>query len=419
MAVTQTGAIYKALSFDGVSSRTYGVYITGTAVYNAPARDVEMVTIPGRNGSFALDNGRFENITVSYPAGIFADTEADFAQAISDFRNYLCSRKGYVRLQDDYNPNEYRMAIYKSGLEVTPAQLKAGEFEIVFECKPQRFLTSGEAAVAVASGGKLTNPTYFESNPLLTVEGYGDIEFNGYDINIADVTVGTIEILPKATIAGPATLDYTGAPMNTGDSMTISRLVYTFNVVALGKTITAHASTGYDPGQTNVGTLPSSYNVSASGGKLSVSVVYENLSFSYGNSIEEIETYFKSNVTIGGSSANLCFVIQIRNIGDVNSKALELNAAGYDGTWYPQTRNEKIQMEPMMGVSTVQVSLGTIYIDCDLGDAYKINGTEIISLNQYIDLGSNLPKLAANGATTFNYDNTITTFKVTPRWWKI
>lgn len=151
MAVVPTGAIYKALSFDDVSSRTYGVYITGQAVYNAPTRDVEMISIPGRNGAFALDKGRFENIEVSYPAGIFADNETDFAEAISDFRNFLCSRNGYVRLTDEYNPDEYRMAVYKSGLEVSPAQLKAGEFEIIFDCKPQRYLTSGEEAVTMGS----------------------------------------------------------------------------------------------------------------------------------------------------------------------------------------------------------------------------------------------------------------------------
>ena len=144
MAIAPTGAIYKALTFDGTSSRTFGVYITGAAVYNAPERAVEMISIPGRNGAFALDSGRFENLEVKYPAGVFADNEADFAQAVSDFRNFLCSKKGYVRLTDEYNPNEYRMAVYKSGLEVTPAQLRAGEFNLVFECKPQRWLTSGE-----------------------------------------------------------------------------------------------------------------------------------------------------------------------------------------------------------------------------------------------------------------------------------
>ena len=106
MAVTQTGAMYKSLTFDNQTSREYGVYITGEAVYNAPERAVEMISIPGRNGSFALDQGRFENIEVTYPAGIFAENESDFAQAVSDFRNFLCSKKGYCRLTDEYNPSE-------------------------------------------------------------------------------------------------------------------------------------------------------------------------------------------------------------------------------------------------------------------------------------------------------------------------
>ena len=153
MAIAPTGAFYKALTFDSTSSRDYGVYITGRAVFNAPQRAVEMIAIPGRNGAFAQDQGRFENIEVTYPAGIFAETEEDFAQAISDFRNFLCSKKGYCRLTDEYNPNEYRMAVYKSGLEVDPARLIAGEFEITFECKPQRWLTDGEMPVEIGTWG--------------------------------------------------------------------------------------------------------------------------------------------------------------------------------------------------------------------------------------------------------------------------
>lgn len=157
MAVT--GDIFRSLTFDGESSRDYGVYITGQAVYNAPERDVEMVTIPGRNGAFALDKGRFENIEVTYPAGVFANTDTEFAKAISDFRNMLCSRQGYCRLTDEYNPDEYRLAVYKSGLEVDPVQLKAGQFDITFECKPQRYLTSGEEKKVLGTWGDTETKT--------------------------------------------------------------------------------------------------------------------------------------------------------------------------------------------------------------------------------------------------------------------
>ena len=41
------------------------------------------------------------------------------------------------------------MAIYKSGLDVDTKQLKAGQFSLEFECKPQRFLKSGEEVVTI------------------------------------------------------------------------------------------------------------------------------------------------------------------------------------------------------------------------------------------------------------------------------
>lgn len=191
MAVAPTGAIYKAMTIDGESSRTYGVYITGKAVYNAPQREVEMISIAGRNGKFALDKGRFENIEVTYPAGIYAETEEDFAEAVSNFRNYLCSRDGYVRIEDEYNPNEYRMGVYKSGLEVTPKLLKAGEFDITFDCKPQRWLTSGETAVTIGEWGEtetasgdivsVENPTGILAVKALAVSLSPIQDLNGYD----------------------------------------------------------------------------------------------------------------------------------------------------------------------------------------------------------------------------------------------
>ena len=67
MGVNNTSALFKGFTFDGIDSKKYGVYITGEAVYNAPERDVEVISIPGRNGAYLLDNGRFSNITVTYP----------------------------------------------------------------------------------------------------------------------------------------------------------------------------------------------------------------------------------------------------------------------------------------------------------------------------------------------------------------
>ena len=160
--------IFKNLTFDGISLKEYGVYISGEAVFDSPTREVEMITIPGRNGSFALDKGRFNNITVTYPAGIYATNETEFAEKVSTLRNLLASRKGYCRLTDEYNPDEFRLGVYKAGLELDPTHYnEAGRFELSFDCKPQRFLFSGEEVFTLGEWGQ----TETHSGSIVSFEG--------------------------------------------------------------------------------------------------------------------------------------------------------------------------------------------------------------------------------------------------------
>ena len=178
-------ALFNSFTFDGENSLDNGIYISGEAAYNAPERVVEMITVPGRNGAIAMDQGHFENIEVTYPAGCFASDEEGFADKIAEFRNILASRYTYKRLTDTYNPDEFRLALYKSGLEVEPTvHNRAGEFDITFECKPQRWLVSGETALILTANGSITNPTLFGARPMLVVTGMGDLVIGEYSMTI-------------------------------------------------------------------------------------------------------------------------------------------------------------------------------------------------------------------------------------------
>lgn len=176
-------AIFKSFTFDGVNSLSYGIYVTGL-VYGAPLRAVDMYPIPGRNGALAIDQGRFENIAVTYRCGCFGTDQSAFADKVKSFRNALCSRYNYARLTDDYHATEYRLALYSAGLELEPFSSKAGEFEITFEAKPQRFLTSGESYTTYSSGSSITNSTRFDARPIIKVTGYGTVTIGGVTITI-------------------------------------------------------------------------------------------------------------------------------------------------------------------------------------------------------------------------------------------
>lgn len=410
MAVAPTGAIYKALKFDNVSSRTYGVYITGEAVYNAPKRDVEMITIPGRSGSFALDNGRFENIEVSYPAGIYADTEADFRQAISDFRNFLCSRKGYVRLQDEYNPDEYRMAVYKSGLDVDPALLRAGEFTITFDCKPQRWLTSGEEAVTVDSGDTLTNPTLFEASPLLDVYGYGSITFNGYTIEIIPQFYGDVDILGSRT---GFTYSLRTDLYNDGDAIYLTAKKK-LEIWLKDSTNTFDHFDEWTMTESGAGTTVWTARTPS---YIEMETNFVDVAIDSSQSSQTITNTFSGTVRINNTAYSLSAVFTATYSKE--NGTITLAEGSTTGAGFP--RNEIVATMGWVSIiadSTKSMLGDPTYIDCDIGEAYLLSDGMPVSLNQYIDLGSELPKLGV-GENEITFDNTITELKVQPRWWKV
>lgn len=422
MAIAPTGAIYKALSFDGTSSRNYGVYITGEAVYNAPERDVEMITIPGRNGTFAMDKGRFENITVSYPASIAASTEADYRQALSDFRNFLCSKKGYVRLSDDYNPDEYRMAVYKSGLEVTTAQLRAGEFDIVFECKPQRFLTSGETAATVANNGTLTNPTPYDASPTLQVTGYGNITVNGFEIELVNSTVGAV------TLADPTdtnTVTFSTALLASGDTITLEGFTKALRVRLTAGSPSAEI-VGYTITAKNTSDFTFSTNTAEVIGKKERRRILEFDPIDTSGLLGSTKKYCRCTVAVGykpisgaatvTDSFDYDIWVQLTDV-DATTKKLTIGTSSGNSDANIST-SSSTHTEAITAVSSQSLLGSPTYIDCDIGEAYKIVNGEEVPLNAFIDLGSKLPILSP-GSNTFKYDNTVTQLKVAPNWWKI
>lgn len=159
------------LTFAGRSTHEFGIMISGEGTYNSPERNVEKEEVPGRNGDLLFDRGNFKNIEVAYPAFI----KLGMPEKARDFFNYAASLIGYQRLEDTYHPYEYRMArfISKVKVETIGYMNRGGEFDIEFDCKPQRFLKSGEDPVEFTSNGTIYNRTLFNAKPLLRIYGTG------------------------------------------------------------------------------------------------------------------------------------------------------------------------------------------------------------------------------------------------------
>ncbi len=168
--------------FDGVSSKDFGVYISGSGTFDGAERDVSTVEIPGRNGELTLDNGRYKNRSMKYPAFIYRN----FAINIEGLRNWLLSGGGYKRLEDSYHPEEFYMARFKGTLDPDVVdKLVAGKMDLNFDCYPQRFLKSGEMPIEVTASATIINDTHQIAKPLIRAYGTGSFTIGNATMTIS------------------------------------------------------------------------------------------------------------------------------------------------------------------------------------------------------------------------------------------
>jgi phage-related protein len=417
MAINRTGALFKGFTFDSEDSKDYGIYITGEAVFNAPERDVELISIPGRNGSLALDRGRFNNIEVSYPAGFYGDTEADFADAASALRNMLASRPGYCRLEDDYNPDEYRLALYRSGLEISPADLKSGTTEITFECQPQRFLKSGETAIEVEDGDTLTNPTLFESRPMLQVWDYGKIHINEQTIEVFDTAIGETTLYPHTEYdpsGGGYSFDMTADILNVGDEIIIKNLQNTIESTAAGAYKFASAGAASVSGAL---TIIASSNIYG-GAKIwrSEYDVPGDIVISKGTDYSASASVIRDIYFQGGTTAQA--IVQVSVVYDSMDNSLTIKCDFMANTAvlaYLSDYSVLGWFSYIRGYSTKTALGSPLYFDLDIGEAYVLEDGAPVSVNNAVSIPAKLPTLKP-GANEITFDNTISKLEIIPRW---
>ena len=160
----------KNLIIAGRSLWDFGVVISGEGTYNGASREVEVVSVPGRNGDLLMDMGRYENTPLKYPVSIAKNFPYNAAQ----LRAFLASLIGYQRIQDDYHPEFFRMGRFVGPLEFAVGVLsRHGEATLAFDCMPQRFAVAGETPVELTAPASLKNPYLYEALPLIAVYGSG------------------------------------------------------------------------------------------------------------------------------------------------------------------------------------------------------------------------------------------------------
>ena len=155
---------------DGVDAASVGIHLQKPIVFSDAVPNIEPKTIPGRNGALIFDTGSYENRRGS--ASCFCLQE-DVEAEISSAGRFLMVGHGYRRLETSDDPNHYWMARVENSPQIEMRMRVLAPFEIEFDCKPQRFLKSGENKTSFTASGSISNQYGQTALPLITIYGNG------------------------------------------------------------------------------------------------------------------------------------------------------------------------------------------------------------------------------------------------------
>ena len=181
--------------FNNVSSDTLGLEVETYPDYSIPEKEYDVIHVPGRNGDLLIDTNTYSNATRQYKVSAAA-LSSSLYHKINDVVEWLHSASGYARLEDSYEPDYFRMACYRESNNIENIFNQAGKATITFDCKPQRYLKTGEAAVSFTTSGRsITNPTVFPSCPIIKVYSsnskFGTVTIGGYSFVLAQASGST------------------------------------------------------------------------------------------------------------------------------------------------------------------------------------------------------------------------------------
>ena len=177
-------------TYNGKSSKDFGIIVEKLPSLSRPERQHDVFRVPGRNGDIIQQYDAYENINITYEVW-FANNDIDSMNAQIVARQiaaWLYNTNGYCKLEDDFEPDIFRLAYYVGDLDIVNKLTAFGKAKIVFNCRPERFFKSGEEW--------FTNPTlivneqYFDSKPLIKVTGSGNVNFSieGQTVTIKGLT---------------------------------------------------------------------------------------------------------------------------------------------------------------------------------------------------------------------------------------
>ncbi|MDR5586039.1 distal tail protein Dit [Clostridium aquiflavi] len=165
----------------------YGILISQRPNIPSPKRRVNMINIPGRNSNLRFDEKTYDDITLTVECSV-KDTQ-NLADKIDDIAVWLFEA-GESDLVFSFQPDKKYIAQVVNSIDFKQVYKYFSEFPIIFNCRPFKYAVENNIVNIIETGTTINNPGTIESEPVISIYGFGDIvlKINGQQISLKGVS---------------------------------------------------------------------------------------------------------------------------------------------------------------------------------------------------------------------------------------
>lgn len=167
-----------AFTYKGINAKEMHLHILNELEFESTTRDIELVTVPGRDGDLIVDHGRYESVIRKFPCRLMIPDKANLEDAMSKIHQWLIVDTGSHDLLLDHEPDFIYRAMVDNTVTTNRILSHLGKAVISFRLHPIKFLRSALIERQITSGTNITNPYGIEAKPVLRIIGNGNITIN-------------------------------------------------------------------------------------------------------------------------------------------------------------------------------------------------------------------------------------------------
>lgn len=153
--------------FNGIDSRQMGVKVTAMPSTTRPERRVETIKVDGRSGTLHADEGVYEAYNKVMECAVIDRKKID---EIAIWLN------GFGEIIFSTEPDKVYTVLLANKVDITGMMRTFQRFQLTMECQPfKKSVNAFGDTLNLTEGTKIYNKGTFESRPVITITGSGNI----------------------------------------------------------------------------------------------------------------------------------------------------------------------------------------------------------------------------------------------------